>query len=321
MLTTSVNGVFRHQGSTRTIHHRYLRALLHRHDHKDFLWLRAYLVFSGVCRFVPIRRHRHTQLVVSQGAASMRVLRKWPQLLPRPCSSVSHRTILGLASKKKIPETDSSPKPKKPILEQDNLFHPLSRSPFPALRARAEAVKSMAPCPVCLEEHGERRPVHFDCPDCGWPTHDSAMHWDSDKQHSKYCSRLRETNEDEHDLRSGRRIWEFDLPGLLLHYIYASALFDTCLTLGEQQYEGAVSFANWDTYWYTRNHPSINEDRSRRHLTKLLTYPVTISSVLHEFSGLTTRNQRVTPEGARSLAGKMAKPLHSVRDVLNSSPY
>ena len=172
--------------------------------------------------FVAVADSRHTHLCLVTGVASMRVLRKWPQLLPRPCSSVYHRMIFGLASKQKISETDSSPKSKKPILEQDNLFHPLSRSPFPALRARAEAVKSMAPCPVCLEEHGERRLVQFDCPDCGWPTHDSAMHWDSDKQHSKYCSRLRETNEDEHDLRSGRRIWEFDLPGSRLHCIYAS---------------------------------------------------------------------------------------------------
>jgi hypothetical protein len=39
------------------------------------------------------------------------------------------------------------------------------------------------------------------------------LHWVSDKEHAKYCPRLREANEDEHDLRSGRRIWEFDLPG------------------------------------------------------------------------------------------------------------
>jgi hypothetical protein len=82
--------------------------------------------------------------------------------------------------------------------------------------------------------------------------------------------------------------------------------------LGEQQYEGAVSFANWDTYWFTRNHPSLDADRSRRHLTKLLTYPVTVSSVLHEFSGLTTRNQRVTPEGLRSLAGKIESLFYVV---------
>ncbi|KAF8298253.1 hypothetical protein DL93DRAFT_2091312 [Clavulina sp. PMI_390] len=213
----------------------------------------------------------------------------------RPYGSPSHlqtRTLFGFGQRSKpaAPESQfrptgkNAPKKQQLILEQDNLFHPLSRSPFPDLRARAESVKSMAPCPVCLEEHGERRNVQFDCPDCGWPTHATEQHWALDRQkHAKYCSRLREANEDEHDLRSGRRIREFELPG-------------------EQAYEAAVSFANWDTYWFTRDHPSIDSERPRRHLTKLLTYPTTVSSVLHEFSGLTTRNQRVTPEGARSLA-------------------
>lgn len=154
----------------------------------------------------------------------MRVPRKCTQLLSRPCSGASHRrTIFGFSAKQKVRESESSLKPKNLILEQDNLFHPLSRSTFPALRARAEAIKSMAPCPVCLEEHGERRHVQFDCPDCGWPTHDSEMHWKSDRQHSKYCPRLREANEDEHDLRSGRRIWEFDLPGSSIHCPCAGA--------------------------------------------------------------------------------------------------
>lgn len=235
----------------------------------------------------------------------MRVPRRWPQLPPRTCRGTSRRTIFKFAGKQEVPDPESHPTPKKPILERDNLFHPLSLSPFPALRARAEAVKSMAPCPVCLEEHGERRPVQFDCPDCGWPTHDSEIHWNSDTQHSKYCSRLREANEDEHDLRSGRRIWEFELPGSPTCYCPAERHLIFIPNPGEQQYEGTVSFANWDIYWFTRNHPSIDDHRSRRHLTKLLTYPVTVSSVLHEFSGLTTRNQRVTPEGARSLAGKI----------------
>ena len=47
----------------------------------------------------------------------------------------------------------------------------------------------------------------------------------------------------------------------------------------------------------------MDTERSRRHASKLLTYPITIASVLHQFSGLTLSNQRVTPEGMRSLAG------------------
>lgn len=68
-------------------------------------------------------------------------------------------------------------------------------------------------------------------------------------------------------------------------------------------YDEAVSFANWDVFWYTRGFPSMDTERMRRNASKLLTYPMTIASVLHQYSGLTLSNQRVTPEGIRSLAG------------------
>jgi hypothetical protein len=108
-----------------------------------------------------------------------------------------------------------------PILAQDNLFHPFSVSPFPAVVARGEAIKSLAPCPVCashhdqIHDHTKAQPpaIAFECPDCGWPTHCTEEHWRADSDHAKYCSRLREVNEDEHDLRSGRRLREFELPG------------------------------------------------------------------------------------------------------------
>jgi hypothetical protein len=108
-----------------------------------------------------------------------------------------------------------------PVLSQDNLFHPFSVSPFPAVVARGEAIKSLAPCPVCVSHHdhvhdhtkAQARAIAFECPDCGWPTHCTEEHWRADKDHAKYCSRLREVNEDEHDLRSGRRLREFELPG------------------------------------------------------------------------------------------------------------
>jgi len=47
----------------------------------------------------------------------------------------------------------------------------------------------------------------------------------------------------------------------------------------------------------------MDTERSRRHASKLLTYPVTIGSVIHQYSPLTLANQRLTPEGSRSLAG------------------
>ena len=48
----------------------------------------------------------------------------------------------------------------------------------------------------------------------------------------------------------------------------------------------------------------MDTERSRRHASKLLTYPLTIGSVLHQNSGLTLNNRRITPEGIRSLAGE-----------------
>ena len=207
---------------------------------------------------------------------------------------------------KKAPSKPES----RPILSQENLFHPFSESPFPAVVARGEAIKSLAPCPVCVSHHdhihahtkAQSQAVAFECPDCGWPTHCSEEHWRADKDHAKYCSRLREVNEDEHDLRSGRRLREFELPGTFALY-HNLATYLRPASAGPQDTEAAISFSNWDVFWYTRNFPSMNMERSRRHASKLLTYPITIGSVLHQYSALTLGNQRLTPEGSRSLAG------------------
>lgn len=75
---------------------------------------------------------------------------------------------------------------------------------------------------------------------------------------------------------------------------------------GPIDYDDTVSFANWDVFWYTRGFPSMDTERMRRHASKLLTYPLTIASVLHQNSGLTLANQRVTPAGIRSLAALRA---------------
>lgn len=109
---------------------------------------------------------------------------------------------------------------------QDDMFHPLSSSPFPELRARAQSIKKMSHCPVCTHVHTsgkdkintptQPKMVEFDCPDCGYPTHCSENHWRVDEEHRRYCSRLREINEDDHDLRSRRQKIEYVLPGTLL---------------------------------------------------------------------------------------------------------
>ena len=53
----------------------------------------------------------------------------------------------------------------------------------------------------------------------------------------------------------------------------------------------------------------MDTERSRRHASKVLTYPLTIGSVIHQHSYLTLSNQRLTPEGSRSLAGKSSAVL------------
>ena len=144
---------------------------------------------------------------------------------PRHCapgalrSHAQARTFLSWF-RKAAPASNAKEKP--PVLSQDDLFHPFSQSPFPQIRARGEAIQKLAPCPVCAtercDEHvhtkAQPRAVKFECPDCGWPTHCSEEHWRADEEHRKYCGRLREVNEDEHDLRSGRRLREFELPGM-----------------------------------------------------------------------------------------------------------
>ncbi|KAF8831708.1 hypothetical protein HHX47_DHR1000954 [Lentinula edodes] len=178
----------------------------------------------------------------------------------------------------------------------------------------------MASCPVCASghrhtyEHEHEKPkvnhVSFECPDCGWPTHCSEEHWKEDKEHEKYCSRLREANEDEHDLRSGRRMPEFELPGTSLQRFKHPC--HSRVETGPQGYEEAISFANWDVFWYTRGFNSMDSERSRRHASKLLTYPMTIGSVLHQHSSLMLNNQRLTPEGSRSMA--------AIRSTLHTEP-
>ncbi|KAG8993295.1 translational activator for mitochondrial COX1 [Tulasnella sp. JGI-2019a] len=190
---------------------------------------------------------------------------------------------------------------RKPIEAEEEgspeLFHLLSESPHADIRARGQRIASIATCPVCpTHSHSdERKHVAFECPDCGFPTHCSEEHWAQDAEHGKYCDRLREANEDEHDLRSGRPLPELK--------------FNT-----SQTWDEAVSFSSWDLYWYTRSFQSMDSDRSRRHVTKMLTYPITIASVLHEHSALTLRNQRLTNEGARSLAA-LRSNLHTPSNI------
>lgn len=198
------------------------------------------------------------------------------------------------------------------ILRENNLFHPFSKSPVPEIRQRAAFTKQHAYCPhpiheqtrVPLSPHDpEARktvgnvaqpPAHvqFECPDCGIATYCSEDHWADDYEaHLEICDTLRQINEDDHDLRSGRWFPEFEYPGPQIDEIL-------------------VNLTSWDTFLYTRGFEAINEDRSMRQATRLLTYPLTVGSVLHELSPYHIRSGgRLTNEGLKSLSGESAENL------------
>lgn len=137
--------------------------------------------------------------------------------------------------------------------------------------------------------------VRFECPDCGIPVSCTEEHWADDYEaHLEICDTLRQVNEDDHDLRSGRFFPEFEYPGPLME-------------------EQLVNMTNWDTYLYTREYEAINEERSLRQVTKLLTYPVTIGSILSELSPYDIRrNGRLTAEGLKSFSA-LRYSLHPPR--------
>ncbi|KAL4801888.1 Oxysterol-binding protein-domain-containing protein [Aspergillus unguis] len=191
------------------------------------------------------------------------------------------------------------------LLKPNNLFHNFSQSPSPAIRQRAAFIKQNAFCPhpshqqtrVPVSPHdpeSRKSPTdahqapahsHFECPDCGIPVYCSEEHWMDDfEAHLEVCETLRQINEDDHDLRSGRFFPEFAYPGL-------------------QDENFVINMTNWDTFLYTREFEAINDDRSMRQVTRMLTYPLTIGSVLHELSPYSIRkNNRLTAEGLKSVS-------------------
>ncbi|KAJ5895526.1 hypothetical protein N7495_007217 [Penicillium taxi] len=191
------------------------------------------------------------------------------------------------------------------VLKPNDLFHSFSRSPSPVIRKRAEFIKANAFCPHPSHQQ-TRAPVsphdpearkspdlsnlppshsHFECPDCGVPIYCSEGHWMDDfEAHLEVCETVRQINEDDHDLNSGRFFNEFSYPGV-------------------QDESFIVNMTNWDTFMYTREFEAINSDRSMRQVTRMLTYPQTITSVLHELSPYNIHGKnRLTPEGLKSFS-------------------
>ncbi|KAJ2781350.1 translational activator for mitochondrial COX1 [Coemansia javaensis] len=165
-----------------------------------------------------------------------------------------------------------------------DLFHPLSRSPIKEMREKGLLIQQHGCCATCADEsagQGTRAPA-FECPDCGYPTHCSEQHWARDRaRHAELCGHLREANEDEHDLRSGRTLREFEFPSAQLA-------------------EVVVNFSSWDTFLYTRSFMNVTSTRAMRHVSKVLTYPVTMGAVLHQYSPFTLK-AGLTGEGLKSM--------------------
>ena len=193
------------------------------------------------------------------------------------------------------------------MLQPNNLFHSFSESPAPAIRQRAAVMKQNAYCPhpehqatrapsspndLESRKTGSLPPAHvrYECPDCGIPVSCSEEHFADDYEaHLEICDQLREINEDDHDLVSGRFFPEFEYPGA---------------TMDEAQ----VNLTNWDTMLYSREFNAIDDERAMRQVTRLLTYPITIGSILHELSPYNiSKGGRMTSEGLRSLSGKAVR--------------
>lgn len=220
-----------------------------------------------------------------------------------PCNSAAP-TGRSAASTSTGPSVDT-----RAILKPDNLFHSFTNSPSPQIRQRASFIKQNAFCPH-PDHAATRAPVspndpearksapgsaeqsqppahsHFECPDCGVPVYCSEGHWMDDfEAHLEICETLRQINEDDHDLQSGRVFSEFNYPGV-------------------QDDNFVINMTNWDTLMYTREFDAVNDDRAMRQVTRMLTYPQTIASVLHELSPHSVRGKGgLTAEGLKSVSG------------------
>lgn len=153
-------------------------------------------------------------------------------------------------------------------------------SPYEDLRTRAAYIRTSALCPVT------KKPVNYVCPISGIPTHHSRDAWESDTEYheKKKYELLKKVNLYEHDLRSGRTFDEFVFPG-------------------EQENDFMTSLTNWDSFFYTRDFNPMNTEYNLAAATKVLTYPLTIASVMHKLTPYFLEPKGpLTLEGLKSLA-------------------
>ncbi|CCK68705.1 Mss51p KNAG_0B02630 [Huiozyma naganishii CBS 8797] len=202
-----------------------------------------------------------------------------------PC--IARRQLMGFVRNALGLEPPPSPMDPTP----ENRFHPWDQSPVDALRERAARIKTLAKCPVTGLN------VEYTCPLSGIPTHHSREAWEQDTQYhaTKRYETLKKVNIYEHDLRSGRPFPEFDFPQ-------------------EQGYDKVVNMTNWDLFFYTRGFYSMDTEFQLAAVTKMLSYPVTIASLLAQFSPYS-----LNPKGPITLEG--LKSLAAVRYTLYSQSF
>jgi hypothetical protein len=166
------------------------------------------------------------------------------------------------------------------------IFFPLSESPLTHLNKYHQDICEYGSCPTCISINhilpsdtdtdtdstdisnrskplpkSINRPTSF-CQKCGFPIHCSD-HWQQTTEDHE-CSLLRQWIEDEHDLLySGRKLWEINFPG-------------------RQQRDAILNFTSWPYLFVTRKFPKqlFSSPMAQRHISRLLTYPYTIASVL-----------------------------------------
>ncbi|CCD22351.1 uncharacterized protein NDAI_0A01930 [Naumovozyma dairenensis CBS 421] len=188
------------------------------------------------------------------------------------------------------------PSPNEPAFE--NRFHPWDQSPSPDLRERAARIRALAKCPVTGKE------INYTCPISGIPTHHSKEAWENDTNYhqNKIYDILKKVNVFEHDLRSGRSFPEFEFPQ-------------------SQDHDCAVSMNNWDMFFYTRQFVSMDSEFQLATVTKMLSYPITIASILHKYCPYALEpNGPITLEGLKSIAALKYSLRHNEFETTKERP-
>lgn len=166
------------------------------------------------------------------------------------------------------------------IPSEANRFFPMDQSPIEAIRKRAAFIKARARCPVTGKN------INFVCPKSGVPTHHDESAWQNDTEYwgTERWKILLKANIYEHDLRSGRDFPELEFPD-------------------RQKDDQVVNFLNWDTFFYTRDFYSMDNEFNLAIATKVLSYPLTIASILTELSPYSLKPKGpLTLEGLKSAA-------------------